>query len=495
MSTDFGSITTNLPDRYDRLRVDAAVVYTADPDRPVVPGGSILVEGAVITAVGTAAEVDRAEAASSGAHGRYRRIDATNRMVLPGLVNDHWHEVGSLRAASGLSVDVDDAGTESGPFAHGGDMRGLTLFFDGFWDLVPLIPEDLKRLAALDSYVSQLRAGTTCVADFGSVNQPEVLADAVLASGIRGVVTAYGVDGVCHPAESTFKRTRDTGEILVRQEALLRRFGRHECGRLRAMPSVLSGLGASDELITGSCDLAARYDTPLATHISAAANEPAANQEYFGVRPVERWHRLGSLSDRVVSAHTAFADEQELAWLIDAGVHVTHSPQRYGATGEMTITKTKQVLRFLEADARISLSTDGDPLPLGFMPESMKMAWLTYNEAAGDPSTVTPMRALGMATLAGAKALRWDDEIGSLAPGKKADLVTVPVDDFRYAGIGRPLQSFLSMGSSGDVDMVVVDGRILVEDRTATFVDERALSAAFLAASSEFARGMGQPPG
>ena len=494
MSTDFGSITTNLPDRYDRLRIDAAVVYTADPERPVVPDGSVLVEGAVVTAVGTAEEIDRAEASSAGAQGRYRRIDATNRMVLPGFVNDHWHDVGSLRAASGLTVEVDDAGTESGPFAHGGDMCGLTLFFDSFWDLVPMIPEDLKRLAALDAYVSQLRAGTTCVADFGSVNQPEVLADAVLASGIRGVVTAYGLDGVCHPTEPTFTRTRDTGEILASQEALLRRFGSHASGRLRAMPSVLFGLGASDELITGASDLAARYDTPLATHISAAANEPATHRKYFGVRPVERWHRLGVLSDRVVSAHTAFADEEEFAWLVDAGVHVTHCPQRYGATGETTITQTKQILRFLESGDRTSLSTDGDPLPLGFMPETMKMAWLSYNEAAGDPSTVTPMRALAMATLAGAKALRWDDEIGSLAPGKKADLVTVPVDDFRYTGIRRPLQSFLAMGSSGDVDMVVVDGRILVEDRTATFVDERALAAAFIAASSEFARAMSQQP-
>lgn len=491
MSTEFGSITTNLPDRYDRLRIDAAVVYTADPDRPVVPGGAVLVEGTTVTAVGTAEEIDQAEASSADKPGRCRRIDARNRMVLPGFVNDHWHEVSSLRAASGLTVDVDDAGTESGPFARGGDMCGLTMFFDSFWDLVPVIPEELKRLAALDSYVSQLRAGTTCVADFGSVNQPEVLADAVLASGIRGVITAYGLDGVCHPAESAFTRTRDTAEILARQEALLRRFGSSSSGRLRAMPSVLFGLGASDDLIKGASDLAARYDTPLATHIASAANESATHQKYFGIRPVERWHHLGSLSDRVVSAHTAFADDEEFAWLADAGVHVTHCPQRYGATGETTITQTKQILRFLETGGRISLSTDGDPLPLGFMPETMKMAWLSYNEAAGDPSTVTPMRALSMATLAGAKALRWDDQIGSLVPGKKADLVTVPIDDFRYTGIGRPLQSFLSMGSSGDIDMVVVDGRILVEDRTATFVDERALSAAFLVASSEFARGMG----
>ena len=67
----------------------------------------------------------------------------------------------------------------------------------------------------------------------------------------------------------------------------------------------------------------------------------------------------------------------------------------------------------------------------------------------------------------------------------------MPVNDFRYTGVGRPLQSFLSMGSSADVDMVVVDGRILVEDRAATFVDESALAAEFISESRKFAAASG----
>ena len=206
---------------------------------------------------------------------------------------------------------------------------------------------------------------------------------------------------------------------------------------------------------------------------------------------MERWHRLGLLSSRLVSAHTAFADDDELGWLLDAGVHITHSPQRYGATGENTITATRQVLRLLGAGASVSLSTDGDPLPLGGMPEAMRMGWLAYNEAAGDPTVMTPMRALSMATLRGAEALRWDDEIGSLTAGKKADLFTVPIHDFRYTGMRRPLQAFLSSGGSGDIDMVVADGRILVENKALTFLDEHALSSAFLTASTHFARALG----
>lgn len=484
-------VPMSLPERYDRLRIDAGTVYTADPERPVVEKGAVLVEGALVAAVGTVEEVDRAEALLGPCEGRTRRIDASDRMILPGLVNDHWHEVGALRVASGMGVDVDDRDTEAGQYARGGDMLAMSQFFDSVPGLTQIIPDELARLAALEAYVAQLRAGTTCVADFGSVSRPEVLAQAILDTGIRGTITAYAVDGVCLPGESTFQRTRDCGEILAQAESLLDRFAAHDSGRLRAMPSVLAGFSASDEMMRGAVALADLYDTPVATHISSAPNEAAFHLKLHGSRPVERWHRLGLLSDRIISAHTAFADADEVSWMQTAGVHVTYCPQRYGVTGEKNTTATRQMLQFLAAAGdKVSLSTDGDALPLGFMPEAMRMAWLAYNESAGDPSTVTPTRALSMATLAGARALRWDAEIGSLAVGKRADLVTVPVHDFRYTGIRRHLQSYLAMGGSGDVDMTMVDGRILVENGAATFVDERALTDAFLSASGAFAQAM-----
>ena len=483
-------VPTSLPDRYDRLRIDAGIVYTADPERPVVERGTVLVEGAHISAVGTSDEIDRVEALLGPSTGRTRRIDATDRMVLPGLVNDHWHEVGALRVAAGMSVDVDDRDTEVGQYARGGNMIAVSQFFDSVPGLTQAIPDELARLAALEAYVAQLRAGTTCVADFGSVSRPEVLAQAILDTGIRGTVTAYAVDGVCRPGESKFDRTRDSGEILAQTEVLLERFAAHDSGRVRAMPSVLAGFSASDELMRGAVALAEKYDTPVATHIASAANEAAFHSQFHGSRPVERWHRLGLLSDRIISAHTAFADADEVSWMQSASVNVTYCPQRYGVTGEMNTTTTRQVLAFLAAGDRVSLSTDGDALPLGFMPEAMRMAWLAYNEAAGDPSTVTPTRALSMATLAGARALRWDDQIGSIAVGKRADLVTVPVHDFRYVGVRRNLQSYLAMGGSGDIDMTMVDGRILVEGGATTFIDERALTNAFLSASGALAKAM-----
>ena len=491
MSLDIESLIDALPDRYDRLRIDAAYLYTADPENPVIADGSVLIADDTILAVGSSAEVDQIERDLGPAPERTRRIDASDRMLLPGLVNDHWHEAAALRAYAGLTVPPDDADTSAGLYAHGGDIRAMTVLFNDFAGITAAMPEDLAQLSALESLVSQLRSGTTTIGDFGSINRPDTIASAGLHAGVRVMVTGYGVDGVCRPGEPGFTPTRDTAEVLEQTASVLERFARHKSGLVRAMPSVLSAMGASDELMLGAHHLAERFDTPLATHIAAAATESAVSQEVFGVRPVERWHRLGLLSSRLVSAHTAFADDDEFAWLLDAGVHITHSPQRYGVTGENTITSTRQVLRLLGAGAPVSLSTDGDPLPLGGMPEAMRMGWLAYNEAAGDPTVITPMRALSMATLRGAQALRWDDEIGSLTAGKKADLFTVPIHDFRFTGMRRPLQAFLSSGSSGDIDMVIADGRILVENKALTFLDEHALSSAFLTASTHFARALG----
>ena len=492
MSSDPSSLMSPLPARYDRLRIDAAFVYTADTNRPVIADGSVLIRDAIILAVGTHAEVDEFERDHPEAvPSRSRHIEAHDRMVLPGLINDHWHEASALRAYAGMTVQPDDSDTAPGPFTAGADMRPVTVLFDDFYRIAAAMPQELAQLAAMYSLVSQLRSGTTTIADFGSINRPDTLAAAALQTGVRTVVTSFGIDGICRPGENVFERTHDTAEVLERAKAVLEHYHRHESGLVRAMPSILFGLSATNELMLGVNDLAGRYDSPIATHIAAAATENQASQEIFGCRSVERWHRLGLLSPRIISAHTVFADDDEVGWLLNAGVHITHSPQRYGATGENLITATKQVLRLLRANAPVSLSTDGDPLPLGGMPESMRMGWLAYNEAAGDPTIVTPMRALSMATLRGAEALRWQDEIGSISAGKKADLFTVPINDFRYVGMRRPLQAFLSAGGSGDIDMVVADGRVLVEDKALTFVDERDLADAFLTASTELARTLG----
>ena len=474
------SAVSSLPEPYERLRIDGAFLYTADPARPVIADGSLLVEGSVIAAVGTRGEIDAIQATLRPAAGRTRRIDATNSMILPGLVNNHWHESGALMALGAATEDPDDADTTSGGMADGANVAAASTQFLKLLDFLDHLPPDLAYLCALRSYSVQLRSGTTCVADFGSANRFAELAQAVLATGIKGIVTHYTLDGACPENETGFVRTQDTDEMLCDIETMLSRYKDHESGRLRAMPTALWQLTASDELLTGVEALSRRFGTPWGTHLAGFGNEAKATLEYFGLRPIERLHRLGLLSDRLISVHTAYADHDEFDWLAQSGTHLTYSPQKYGASGEAPIISTGLILEFLKAGAPVTFSSDGDFRPMGHMPEAMRMGWLQCNETGGDRSILTPMKTLAMSTRLPAQSLGWASEIGTLAPGMKADFFTVRIDDWRFDAVRRPLDVFLIMGGSSDVDMVAVDGRILVEDRALTFIDEAALSRAFV---------------
>jgi cytosine/adenosine deaminase-related metal-dependent hydrolase len=121
------------------------------------------------------------------------------------------------------------------------------------------------------------------------------------------------------------------------------------------------------------------------------------------------------------------------------------------------------------------------------MPEAMSLAYLGHNEANMSRLAVRPSDALAMATREGAVGLGIEREVGSIEVGKRADLVLVRVDDWRYAGISRPLDIFLRLGSCMDVRTVIVGGNVLVREGKCVHIDEELASQAYLAAAQSFA--------
>lgn len=253
------------------------------------------------------------------------------------------------------------------------------------------------------------------------------------------------------------------------------------------MPSVVYPPNMTDALGAGIAELVARFDTPFATHIGALRHEAEVVREAYGASSIRRFADLGLLNERLLAVHCAFADDDERLLLLDAGVHVNHAPAKYGTTGESTLSETGLIAALREAGLDVSLSTDGEGLPLGGMTEAMTQAWLAHNEQAADNTLVRPTDALAMATRIAARGLRWQDEIGSLEAGKQADVVLVRVDDWRYLLRARPLEGFLLLGGSTDVDTVLVAGRILLADGRATFLDEEELRDRYVAAVTAFA--------
>jgi cytosine/adenosine deaminase-related metal-dependent hydrolase len=452
----------------------------------VIPDGAVLVEQGRITAAGPTGEVEAALAAR-GRPDDLRVLDARGTMILPGFVNPHWHDVFALRFPfRGALRPPHDRDDVPAFLALGGDMAEISRIFDSFHDRIDqLTPAEADAIARYSMW-TQLRSGVTTLGDVGSLNRPESLVSAARTLGLRCSVSTWASDAVCDPGAGRFRRTRDTDAVLGRVEDLVRSCAADDSGLVRVRPSVVHGLNMTDELGAGMAELVARHDLPFASHVGAVRNEYEASRACFGTSPVRRFAELGLLSPRFTAVHSAFVDEDERKLLVDAGVHVTFSPAKYGHAGESTVTETRAMPEYRRAGLDVSLSTDGAALPVGGMAEAMRAVYQQFNEMYADPTEVRPTDALDMATRIAARGLGWDDEVGSLEPGKQGDLLLVPAGDWRYLLNPRPLEAFLALGGSADVDTVVIGGRVVVSGGRAAGLDETVLEADYLAALGSF---------
>ncbi|PZT72590.1 MULTISPECIES: amidohydrolase family protein [unclassified Streptomyces] len=478
-----------LPARPPALLIHGGHICTADAAGRVHPTGSVLVVGDRIAAVGPVEEVTRAVAGltpeqRAGMH----TLDASAMLVMPGFVNNHWHDMFAVRLPfRGALRAPDDHADEPGFMALGGNIAEVSAGFEGFRRLVDALAPDEADAVARYALWTQLRSGTTTLGDVGSVNRPDSLADAALDLGIRVSVSAWVADTVCGTGgAATPERTRDADSELEWIQRLLDRCATDRTGRLRAWPTAPYLTNMSDELGRGLARLAQEYDVPFATHVCALRNETQAVRAYFGTTPVRRLDRLGLLNEKLMAVHCAFADPEERRMLLDAKVHVSHSPAKYGPTGESTLTETGLIPDFRRSGLDVSLSTDGGVFPVMGMAEEMRAAWQMYNELAADHTALPASGALAMATRTAARGLGWEREVGSLEVGKQADLVLVPVDDWRYLLNPRPLEGFLTLGGTPDVHTVLVAGRILLESGRTPHLDEAEMRDEYLRALRSF---------
>lgn len=457
-------------------------LYTADPSHTLFPDGSVLWEHGQILAVGDTDAIE-AHPAASGAE----VINARGFVILPGFVNAHWHDLFAMRIPfKGALRPPTDREDQAAFMALGGDLNQISTAFDSFRSLAAaMTPEEAQDIAAYSLW-TQLRAGTTTLGDVGSLNRPAALIEAARTLGMRLSVSTWAADIVCRPGSTAPERTNDTDEVLAEIGTLIEQTNTDS--HIKVRPSAVYGVNMSDELGRGLGDLARTHQLGFATHVGALRNEREASLAYFGHTPIARLERLGLVQPGLMAVHTAFADHAETEALIRVGAHVSFSPAKYGPTGESALSETRAMQTLRQRGLPVSLSTDGGPLPLGGMVEAMKCAWLGLNEMSADPTELLPTDALAMATLIPAHGLGWSESIGSLEPGKNADLVMIDRTDWRYLLNPRPLEGLLGLGSSADVDTVIVNGQVLVRGGKPTRHDESTLRERYLQSLTTFSQ-------
>jgi 5-methylthioadenosine/S-adenosylhomocysteine deaminase len=215
--------------------------------------------------------------------------------------------------------------------------------------------------------------------------------------------------------------------------------------------------------------LAEELDVPIQMHVHETAAEVAESLARHGLRPLARLQRLGLVNERLLAVHMTQLDDAEIELVARAGVSVVHCPE----SNMKLAAGFCPVAKLATAGANVALGTDGAASNNDLdMLSEMRTTALLAKAVAGDPCAAPAAEVLRMATLNGAKALRLEHEVGSLEPGKQADVVAVDLGDVRSQPVYSPLAQLVYTGHRDQVTDVWVAGRRVVENRRLTSLDE-----------------------
>jgi cytosine/adenosine deaminase-related metal-dependent hydrolase len=436
-------------------------VLTVDPRDTVIEDGSIVVEDDRLAAIGPSAQVAQQYAGATFD----RVIDGRRALAMPGLVDAHVHVTEQLSRG----VFPDNLSTR--PWVFNWAMPYHAAAND----------ED-EEVAALCAGIEMLRTGTTCFLDMGAEVDPAPVVRAVEQLGIRGITGRNAAD--IKPAEippfwteETVRRhyCDSTEEALRLLEECVARWHGHAGGRLRCWVNIQGKEPCSPELHVGARELAAALGVGTTYHAASTIEEAHGSEKNYGVWPITRLHQIGALGPNLVLGHAVAVQDAEVALLAAAGTKVAFCPgaSLKVAKGATCIGKYPEMLA---GGVTVALGCDGVSASgtVNMLLQMYMVAGL-FKDARLDANLVPAVQALRMATIEGAKALLWDDKIGSLEVGKKADLLLFDLDQPEWVPLHDPVQGVVYGGSASSLKLVLVDGRVVVENRKVLTVDEAAI--------------------
>lgn len=416
------------------LLIAGPLVITMDEGGRVIEDGALVVIDGEIAAVGPRAELAGLPARET--------VDATGQLLLPGLVNGHVHMADSL--FRGLVEDLP-----------------LEPWLERLWiSEREFVTAENVGLGARLALAEMIRSGTTCAVDMFWF--PDAGADAALEAGFRLVTGPIffdfgGPDGIANE-----DRIRVGREWLERY-----------AGAPLIVPCVQphNHLTVSPEGMRAARDLADEAGALFHTHCSETVTEVATTRDRFGRTPVGHLDALGILDDRTLLAHCVHLTEDDVRLLRDSGAAVLHNPLSNLKLG----SGIAPVARMLEEGIPVLVGTDGPVSSNDLdMWTAMRFAGLLQRGAQRDP-VLTPARdVVRMVTTTAARALGLDDLIGSLEPGKRADLVLVDLDRPHLTPMFDPYAHLAYAVGRDDVRSVLIDGHFVMRDRRLLTLDEPA---------------------
>jgi len=407
------------------LYITNGTVVSMNPNREIFSNGTVCVESGVITYVGESSGATPPRGAE--------QVDADGGLIIPGLVNTHTHISMSV-----FRTLADDMADRLKRYLFPLEARFVT--------------QELVYWAALHTLHEMIRGGTSTFADMYYFQ--EQVAEAAEQAGMRAVLGETVVNFPAPDAPEPY------GGVEY-FKTFAQRFQGHPLISPCLAPHAPYTL--DEQHLSEIATLADEYDVPVMSHLAEMDFEVSALAEKYGETPVQHYHRLGLLTPRLIAAHCIHVTPGDIDLLADADCGVAHNPIANMKAGK----GTAPVPGFLAKQLRVGLGTDG---PMSG--NTMDMLHVTsaaakVHKMAGRDRTLVPAStAFELATIGGARALHMEDSIGSLEPGKKADIAIVSLDAPHMFPVFDPYAVLVYCAGPQDVRDLFVDGRRLLRDYT-----------------------------
>jgi len=446
--------TAQPPAAQQRTVIDNCAVATVDAHDTEHARGHVVIAGDRIESVGSGT-------APKDLDGVVRRIDATGHLATPGLINTHHHFYQWL--TRGLAQNAN--------------------LFDWLVALYPVwarIDEEMVYEGARGSLAMLMRGGVTSAVDHHYVF-PRGAGDP-LAAEIRA---ARELGARFHPTRGSMDRgasdgglppdfaVESTDDALAATEQAIDAYHDPAPGSLlRIGVAPCSPFSVTGELLRGAAELARRKGVRLHTHGSETAEEEQFCHEQFGMSPTDYLESVGWLGDDVWMAHSVHMNDSDVAAFARTGTGVAHCPSSNARLG----AGIARVPDMLAAGIPVGLGVDGTASnESGELHTELRNALLVNRLGPHKENALTVRQALRLATYGGAQVLGRQAEIGSLEPGKLADLVLWKLDGLGHSSIADPVAA-LVLGAAAPVTLCMVGGRPVVEDGRLTTADEDAIA-------------------
>ncbi|XP_059656614.1 uncharacterized protein LOC132303396 [Cornus florida] len=427
-----------------------AFIVTMDPQSRVFRNGGIVIENDEIKAIDQSSHILHHFSALE-----HQIIDLHGQILLPGFINTHVHT--SQQLARGIADDVDL----------------ITWLHHRIWPYESNMTEEDSYISTLLCAIELIHSGVTCFAEAGG-QHVSGMARAVELLGLRACLTQSTMDfGEGLPTSWTKLTTHD---CIQSQKELYKKHHDTADGRIRIWLGIRQIMNSTDRLLLETRETAEELKTGIHMHV---AEIPYENEVVMDSRKVDHGtvsylEKIKLLRGNLLAAHTVWVNKTEIGFLSRAGVKVSHCP-----AAAMRMLGFAPVKEMIEAGICVSLGTDGAPSNnrMSIVDEMYLASLINKGREAcvkgtTDPTVLPAETILKMVTVNGAKSVLWDNEIGSLEVGKKADMIVVNPFSWSMVPLHDCISSLVYCMRTENIVSVMCNGRWIMKDQKILNVDE-----------------------